>query len=318
MAYTREIYEKAASVLADRKEHAENEAKERHEQVVALHPELADIDKELSQAGLAVIKALGMNGDAEKYINALAKKNLETQAKREGLLASVGKPKDYLKPKYFCEKCSDTGFINGKICDCHLKLLKQISFEQLCKNSQLRLSSFESFSLDYYKGNSDRDRMTQILKTCKQYAETFDLFSTSLYFYGNTGLGKTHLSLAIANAVIGKGFSVVYGSAQNLLSKLEREKFGRCDTPDGTTENMLLSCDLLIIDDLGAEFSTAFTVSAIYNIINSRICSEIPTIINSNFSFDELEKRYTDRVTSRIIGNYACVEFCGDDIRQLK
>ena len=81
---------------------------------------------------------------------------------------------------------------------------------------------------------------------------------------------------------------------------------------------MILDCDLLVIDDLGAEFATQFTNAALYNIINTRINYSLPTIINTNLSLKELEEKYTRRISSRIIGEYAVLDFFGYDIRQIK
>ena len=81
---------------------------------------------------------------------------------------------------------------------------------------------------------------------------------------------------------------------------------------------MVCDADLLILDDLGAEFATQFTVSAIYNIINSRILGGKPTIINTNLTLSELRGRYTERIVSRLMGTYSVLNFYGNDIRQLK
>ncbi|MDR1928036.1 MAG: ATP-binding protein, partial [Oscillospiraceae bacterium] len=133
-----------------------------------------------------------------------------------------------------------------------------------------------------------------------------------------TGLGKTHLSLAIAQQVLAKGFGVIYGSAQNLFSRLERERFARFGENTGEAEQALLECDLLILDDLGAEFSTSFTVSALYNLLNTRLNRALPTIINTNLDARQREEKYSERVTSRIIGNYQTLRFFGSDIRQAR
>ena len=156
--------------------------------------------------------------------------------------------------------------------------------------------------------------MSYVYNSCVKYAESFDLDSVSLYFYGRTGLGKTHLSLAIANEAIKKGYNVIYGSVINFLNKMEKEKFGKADTD---TEKLLIDADLLILDDLGAEFTTAYTVSAIYNILNSRICRGVPTIISSNLDLDDIKGRYPESIASRIIGTFSPVEFIGDDVRQI-
>ena len=133
---------------------------------------------------------------------------------------------------------------------------------------------------------------------------------------GNTGLGKTHLSLAIAAVVTQNGYGVVYGSVNNLVSKLEKEHFGR-DEDNGTLES-LLTCDLLILDDLGTEFRTAFSTAELYNIANTRQMAKRPTIISTNLTMKELEAAYSSRFTSRIIADYVRCLFQGEDIRQKK
>ena len=158
--------------------------------------------------------------------------------------------------------------------------------------------------------------MKSVYESCRSYADNFGTDSNNLYFYGRTGLGKTHLSLAIANEVIKKGYNVVYGSVINFLNKLEREKFGRADSFE--TEDILIGADLLILDDLGAEFSTAVATSSLYNIINSRIARGVPTIISSNLNIKEMQDRYPESVASRVIGNYKMVVFDGKDIRQIQ
>ena len=319
MSYSAEYLEKARLILNERRKDAEETAKQRHIEVIKKCPEIAEIEDEIASAGLEIIKSLGMNSaDAEKYINSLAEKNIAAQKKKAQLLRENGFDENYLEIPYSCRKCSDTGIYNGRICSCHLKILEQLTCDTLSKASRLKLSSFDTFSLDYYVSESDYETMSDVLNYCKEYAADFSLDSPNLYFYGDTGLGKTHLSLAIANEVIKKGYSVVYDSAQNLLSKVERERFGRSENIDGTTEEKMLDCDLLILDDLGAEFSTQFTISAIYNIINTRINTGMPTIVSTNLDYDEVEKRYTQRIASRIIGNFVTVEFCGEDIRQIK
>jgi DNA replication protein DnaC len=318
MAYSREILESARIILENRRIAAEAAAQARHSEVLKKCPEIGILDNEIASAGLNIIKSLGMKSeDAKKYIDELAKKNIAAQAKKAALLKENGFPDDYLETPYTCKKCNDTGYLGGRFCECHLKILEKLSCEELSKSSRLTLSDFDSFSLDYYNGD-DKEYMKDVFEYCRDYADDFSLDSPNLYFHGGVGLGKTHLSLAIANEVIKKGFNVVYGSAQNLVSKIERERFGRSQEPEGTTEEKLLGCDLLILDDLGVEFSTAFTVSAIYNIINTRLCESRPTIISSNLDFEEIEKKYEQRLTSRIMGSFREIEFVGDDIRQLK
>ena len=161
--------------------------------------------------------------------------------------------------------------------------------------------------------------MGEILSLCRDYAVSFSLQSESLLMLGGTGLGKTHLSLAIARAVIDQGFDVFYIPVQNLVTRLEHERFSRSGTEElGDSLSFVLDADLLILDDLGAEFPTQFTSSVIYNIINSRMIEKKPTIINSNLDMKTIESRYSERTVSRLIGGYKILPFSGTDIRVLK
>lgn len=325
MAYRDNVYEKAAQRIKERRARAERKVEERRREVAEKHPELLMIEREMSQAGLAAMKAMGMGANRVSYLEKLKNKSLAVQAERIELLKHAGYPEDYLEHHYECEQCKDRGFVEGVTCSCYKKLIKDIAYEELNLFSPLDLSSFESFDLNFYPDTKDahtglniRNQMRDILNYCKGYAEDFDESSPSVLMYGATGLGKTHLSLAIAREAINKGYDVIYGSTQNLLNKLERERFGRSNEESGKTEQLLVECDLLILDDLGAEFSTQFTVAAFYNIINTRMLSTKPTIISTNLMLDEIEGKYTQRITSRIIGSYTPLLFLGKDIRMIK
>ena len=273
----------------------------------------------MSAAGLATIKALGMGAvDAKEYIRKLSEINLNAQAQRRMFLKKAGFPEDWLDVHYSCPKCEDKGFVNGIMCDCFKDLLKSLEYEKLCSKLPVGSCRFDNFKLDYYPdgaGTSPRRRMESVLNYCKTYATDFSRRSPSLLLYGKTGLGKTHLSLAVAGKAVESGYGVIYTSAQNLFNKLEKEKFGRSD---GNTEETILDCDLLIIDDLGAEFTTQFTVSALYNIINSRELEGKPTIISTNLTPEQLTSTYSERIASRILSNFVMLYFDGSDIRQIK
>ncbi len=331
MAYSRELHEKAEAEIKRRKLNAENEAEQRKKELTEKYPDFQLIDNALSNTGIEIISLLaGCKNDVG--IEELKKKNTELKNERANLLKALGFPEDYLDIKYTCKKCNDMGYIEdydeerkvsygSKYCECYLDALKRYAANELTRSTPLELSYFEDFSLDFYPkalidGESPYNEMASVFNSCKKYAENFDMDSTSLYFYGRTGLGKTHLSLAIANEAIKKGYNVIYGSVINFLNKMEKEKFGRAESAVDT-EELLIDADLLILDDLGAEFSTAYTVSALYNVINSRVARGVPTIISSNLSLEELKSRYPESIASRIIGTFATVKFIGKDIRQL-
>lgn len=319
MAYSKETYKKAEQELAQRRNRALAEREDRHRIAVESVPEILETEERMSAAGLATIKALGMGAvDAKEYIRKLSEINLNAQAQRRMFLKKAGFPEDWLDVHYSCPKCEDKGFVNGIMCDCFKDLLKSLEYEKLCSKLPVGSCQFDNFKLDYYPdgaGTSPRRRMESVLNYCRTYATDFSRRSPSLLLYGKTGLGKTHLSLAVAGKAVESGYGVIYTSAQNLFNKLEKEKFGRSD---GNTEETILDCDLLIIDDLGAEFTTQFTVSALYNIINSRELEGKPTIISTNLTPEQLTSTYSERIASRILSNFVMLYFDGSDIRQIK
>lgn len=280
----------------------------------ATNPEFEKINSRLSFLG-AQIATIAISGDTTT-LEKLQSEMTELSAVRDTILksASIG---DIV---YDCNACQDTGYINGKICDCIHSAAKKIRIDKLSSKLPLDSCRFESFDLNYYKneeqdGANPRKRMTAILKLCREYVINFDpRTSESLLFMGDTGLGKTHLTLSITYELLNQGYDVIYGAAYNLFSDMESEHFG---AHTNTKYDAAINCDLLVIDDLGGEFVSPYIQSLLYNIINTRDLSGKPTIINTNLSMGEIASKYTPRVASRLI-KYTAKKFIGNDIRQIK
>ena len=322
MGYSREIYDEVQKKLYRMRNESWEELNRKKEIFYKRFPAAADIEKSLASTAMQAARAVLSGGNTVEELYKLREKNKILKQNLEEILRSVDLPEDYLEVHYACDKCADEGFVDGMMCNCMKEMLKKESYKRLNRMSPLELSSFDNFSLDYYSDvslnqaeQSPRKRMSLILSFCRKYADDFTRNAPSLLMTGSTGLGKTHLSLAIAREVINKGYGVIYGSTQNIISKLEKEKFQNF-REDNESERHFIDCELLIIDDLGTEYSTAFSNAAIYNVINSRIMMNKPTIISTNLSMRELEKSYTQRMVSRIIGNNIRLEFLGSDIRQ--
>lgn len=325
MKTTAKRLRQAEQELERRRAEAEKTLRTHQEIAYQKVPALAALERRIAESGAAAVSAIGAGQDSAQLLARLARESGEAQAERARLLRENGFPPGYLQPGYRCPDCMDTGFVRGLRCECFKTLLRNMAYRELCMDAPMERSSFECFRLDYYgeendpaTGVSPRRHMEGVLAFCKAYADAFGPSAGSLLFYGPTGLGKTHLSLAIARQVIGQGFGVIYGSVQNLLGRMEREHFSRYGESGAGTEESLLSCDLLILDDLGAEFPTSFSASAIYNIVNTRLNRALPTIVNTNLSPRQREEKYGERVSSRIIGNYTTLRFFGADIRQVK
>lgn len=278
-------------------------------------PLLRELDLRLNSIG-ANLAITALSGNTMK-LEQLKAQSLEISEKKQALIKKAG----LNEPEFNCPVCEDTGFINGKFCDCVKQRATAIIARELSSKLPIESSTFQNFDLSLYSetvenGVSPRKRMEQIFKLCRNYADNFGPNSKNLLFTGGSGLGKTHLSLAIVGQVASQGFDVIYSPAQRLFDAIEKEHFSY--TGKENYLDSVLSCDLLVIDDLGTEFTNSFNQSLIYNIINSRILSKKPTIISTNLSFEEIEERYTSRIYSRFLGNYELKIFLGIDIRQQK
>ncbi len=324
MGYSKDIYEQAMKTLSERRTEETLRCDERKQAFFGQYPRAREIENELTSTAITAAKAVLHGRNTKEALTKLRENNKALQKELQTLLSEAGLPQDYLEPHYQCSKCQDEGFVDGKMCGCLKVLMRTEACRKLNQQTPLSLSTFESFDLKYYSDtpengqkNSPRQHMEQVFQYCKNYAENFSMQSPSLLFRGGTGLSKTHLSLAVANVVIQKGYGVVYDSVHNIMGTLERERFGKETAPDDTSR-LLMECDLLILDDLGTEFSTSFVTASIYNLINTRLMAHRPTIISTNLTLPELEKRYTERFVSRIIGHYVRLPFYGRDVRQQK
>lgn len=297
------------------------EQEKRKEKLAEVCPQAADIAKQLSVIGASVAKTFYSDNPAED-IKALAEKSLALQEKRKKILAEAGLPEDYLKPPYKCRICEDTGRVDGKICECIKKSAVKFALRDIAKTAPIDKCSFDNFNLDFYKNITDKngksvyDKTKNIFEYMKAYSEDFGTRSKSLYIFGKTGLGKTHLTLAAVKAITEKGYYVLYGTASAIISSLENEKFKQVEGK--YTMEKIAQADLVVIDDLGSEFSTSFTTAAVHNIIESRLLSSKPVIITTNLDINGINSLYGERICSRIIGEYEPILFEGQDIRQLK
>ena len=316
------IYAEVNTKFNKRKEQIKDLHEQRKQQIYADIPEIRDIDDKLSS--LAYKMFLDVTAGTEPSVAAENVRNTaaELNDKKKKLLAKAGFKPDFLARTYYCSKCGDTGLVDGKRCECYNKLLIKELMAHSNLSASMKKQTFDMFSLDYYSSEkygrekiTPADNMKSILSECIRFADEFGSENKNFLFYGAPGLGKTFLSSAIANAVMQKGFTVLYQSAGAIFSELENIKFKNADT-DFTAE--ILNVDLLIIDDLGTEFINSFTESELFRILNSRIIDEKSIIINTNLSLSDVKKTYSDRVLSRILGNFDAFKFYGEDIRLKK
>jgi DNA replication protein DnaC len=317
MGFNRHNYVKVKEEYEGKYLRAEESAKLRRTEVHLAIPEVAEIDETLSSTGYSIFEAM-LHGDNDA-VAATRAKNAELLKKRGEILEKAGYPKDYTDIHYECEECGDTGVVEHKMCKCFIKKLVAAGLESSGMKDLVMKQTFDNFDLSYYYGD-DLERMKTILEIAKNYANSFDPEkSRNIIMMGNTGLGKTHLSSAMGGVIIEKGNDVCYTTSAGMFSDFEMSRFGNSMSSEATGEtSKYYTCDLLIIDDLGTEVVNQFTASCLYDVVNMRLNRKKPTIINTNFSQDDMRKKYQDRITSRIFGEYTILPFRGKDIREQK
>ena len=326
MAYDGKIMRRAiARMEADKQRRAEEFAR-RRENLYRAEPRLQTIEQQLRSTMSKIIAGALQHGtDPLPAIRVIRDENLDLQRQRAELLLAMGYPMDYLEEKAACDKCNDSGFCGDKVCTCLQKYYNAQQKKELSQLLDLGNQSFDTFSLDWYPtrvneriGRSPREHMEQVFEVCSNFARHFEKKGGNLLLTGATGTGKTFLSACIAREVTERGFSVVYDTAAAIFRVMENEYFHRGEEDNTDAVERFLRCDLLIMDDLGTELTTAFVQSALYRIINTRLTAGKSTVISTNLSPDELYERYTAQIFSRIEGEYEILPCLGDDIRLLK
>ncbi|WP_163193823.1 ATP-binding protein [Clostridium thermarum] len=285
-------------------------------------PEVLDLERligklcvELSMSALRTIE------NREQYIKELKEKITDLRMKKTELLVSNGYSQDYLSLHYRCNKCKDTGYIGSTKCSCYRQKLVKLHYKDSELSEILRENNFDNFNMEYYSAKrigdepeSPRKNIEKILSKVLSFIKNFSSTKDNLLFYGNSGTGKTFLSHCIAKELLDKGYFVVYKTAEELIQNLRKIRFEN----DETLEQQLLDCDLLIIDDLGTEQINDFSKTELFNILNKRLLRQKKILVSTNYSLKELVSIYSERITSRLLGNFNLCKFYGEDIRVTK
>ncbi len=318
MTTNADFIREAMRTVAARRQKALTLSQQAQDEARKALPQLTELENLQRLAGIEAAR-LAAGGAARQDVDAALEKTRAISAQKRELLQSSGYAAAF-EPDFTCPACQDTGRRpDGRICDCVRALVREMRRRSVNESSPLELSSFDTFSLDKYPdiyeptlGCTVRQHMTQLYEYTRQWAEGFSLSNPSLYLCGFAGLGKTHLALAMARTVLDKGYNVLYVSAQNAFDAIEKERFGR----EGDTMTTLMEAELLILDDLGTEYISPYVSSCLYSLINTRVCRRLPTIYTSNIITDQdLQRRYTEKIVSRLLGSCETLYFCGEDIR---
>ena len=327
MAYDGKLLARARAQLDLIRSDNQAEHQRRLSLVYARVPEIQRMDETMRRQMTELVRlTISHPADLKERLAALEMDNLDSQVRRAELLVEIGWSVEYLDDIYSCPKCRDSGVYEGGVCSCLEKLYNKELTKELGTLLQHGDESFARFDLNYYdaapvNGVSPRETMTMVLGACRKFADNFPAVSANLLFQGGTGLGKTYLSACIARVVAAKGYSVCYDSAAAALEAIEVQKFSR-DPEASEAANArvrrMLDCDLMILDDLGTEMVSSISTSALYTLLNTRLVNGNKIIISTNCSDEELQKKYTPQIYSRIKGEFLRLPFVGRDIRLIR
>ena len=322
MAYSTEVVKRARERLAQAREDRESENRQHLEEAYARVPRIREIDMQLRRTMAQAAQAAFLQGsDGRELLEQARQENLSLQREREELVRQYFE-EGYLDDSPICRLCGGTGYVGSTMCECLTELCRQ---EQKKEISILAgKESFSQFRLDYYPdridpmyGASPRTIMERNFQTCRKYAMYFGQNAGNLLFVGGTGLGKTFLSACIARTVADRGFSVAYETSAHLFGNLEKARFN--PTEDSRREaEKYTACDLLILDDLGTEMPGQFVTAALYSLLNDRILAGKPMVISTNLNVEEMSRRYSPQIASRLHGGFTRLTFVGEDIRVLR
>lgn len=308
-----------------RRDQAKHDHEERKLEIYEAIPKIRSIDQQISKLGLNIaMAAIKSPEDAKLEIKAIEEEIKMLQQDKLIALTEHQIPLDYLDIHYSCDKCEDTGFIGSQQCTCYKKELIKASYEHSNITDVLERENFSTFDINVFSEEysesfkkSPREHMSRVLETCLHFVENFDEKNhQNMMFYGQTGLGKTFLCNCIAKSLLDSGYTVLYQTSFRIIDVISQYRFSNPKSDDMRFKyNMLLNCDLLIIDDLGTEMINSFSTTEIFNIVNTRLLEDKKTIISTNFEVDQLTDHYSERITSRLFGHYEFIPFFGRDLR---
>ena len=321
MAYNKKDYARIKREYSEKYVKARTEADIRRQELHAKIPEIRMIDGVLARTGMDIMGIIMSEGreTAEQRVAELRARNEELLSERKKILIMRGYPEDYSDVHYECEKCGDTGYVDTKMCSCMRRALIYAGYESSGLGKLIHTQSFDNFSFDSFDNKQEAELMKHNFSVLKRYAETFSgKNETSFLLVGRTGLGKTHLSTAVAKTVIDNGYDVSYVTAVKMFNDFEDRRFHRNDRDEAPDISRYYDAQLLIIDDFGTEAATQYSVACTYDVINTRINNGLGTVISTNLSKKELEQKYGERVASRLFGEYMALLFRGADMRYKK
>lgn len=267
------------------------------------HTDWSNNEHKLRLATIAEV----MSNNSEQMLAAQKEKQQYLQIQKR-LLDKYNVTETMLKPSFACNKCNDSGYVDGQMCSCLKQELQRLLIAE-CNIPHQEYTFANSKETDTH----NQKVYARAQQICKEKSHNILLF-------GNVGLGKTYLLTACANQCVQEGKTVIFTTAYGL-----NQTFLQCHLADLSTKQAMLDnlveTDVLCIDDLGTETTYKnVTAEYLFTIVNERLTRGKQTFITTNLSIAQLRDCYDERIFSRLINqqNNLVAQLNGSDKRTQK
>lgn len=308
-----------SKIYSNTRDEENNNLKNRRLEISNKYPYILELEHKITKRSIELaLTSMKPSTDKEANLSRIRNEITDLRVNLSESLVSRGYSTDYINITYKCNNCKDTGYINNTKCSCYKKHLVNLYYNNSDMKIILEKNNFDYFDFSFYSDEirpnepkTPRKNIEDIFSKAFEYTKIFDDTSENLLFIGNPGTGKTFLTNCIAKELLDNGFLVVYRTADDLIKNLKEIKF----EDNKALEDLLYNCDLLIIDDLGTEQVTPFSTIELFNLLNKKLLKHKKMIVSTNLSLMELSTAYSERISSRLLGDFTILKVYGVDIR---
>lgn len=291
----------------------------RKNEIRNLYPSILDIDNQIQKLSLKLSLVILRSKNPDYDLNEYKNKIMDLKAKKYEMLVSKGYDPEFLNLHYRCNKCQDTGYVGREKCPCFKDKLVSLYYKNSLLQDILKVKNFDSFNINLFSPHktgtekySPRKNIENILEyVLNDYIPNFNSTNSNLLFFGTPGSGKSFLSYCIAKALLDAGYLVIYKTADELINDLRDVRFNH----NSNLEEVLLDCDLLIIDDLGAEQKSEFSITELFNLLNKKLLKNKKMLVSTNLVLPAISQIYSERIYSRLVGEFKLYKFYSEDLR---